>query len=162
MLTTYVCLMNYKNGITVPNMIGAYYNFNNSIDLSSSQCVVNVLNDILASQKSISVLINKCTNVNNYILSVLEKTDPRHPNINERIFVNMYDSNLKKCLCDVNELGENLKKAFVEHLHNCPNCHIRFNMLNSIVNDLKNKDFGILFLSFSFLPFFGAFPFVWA
>lgn len=108
MLTTYVCLMNYKNGITVPNMIGAYYNFNNSIDLSSSQCVVNVLNDILASQKSISVLINKCTNVNNYILSVLEKTDPRHPNINERIFVNMYDSNLKKCLCDVNELGENL------------------------------------------------------
>lgn len=37
-----------------------------------------------------------------------------------------------------NELGENLKKAFIEHLHNCPNCHIRFNMLNSIVNDLKN------------------------
>ena len=37
-----------------------------------------------------------------------------------------------------NELSENLKNAFVEHMHNCPHCHIKFNMLNSIVNDLKD------------------------
>ena len=43
------------------------------------------------------------------------------------------------------ELGENLKKAFVEHLHNCPNCHIRFNMLNSIVNDLKEAYNNLVF-----------------
>ena len=36
------------------------------------------------------------------------------------------------------ELSDTLKAAFVEHLHNCPNCHIKFNMLNSIVNDLKD------------------------
>lgn len=36
------------------------------------------------------------------------------------------------------ELSKSLKSAFVEHLHNCPNCHIKFNMLNSIVNDLKD------------------------
>ncbi len=36
------------------------------------------------------------------------------------------------------ELSDTLKTAFVEHLHNCPNCHIKFNMLNSIVNDLKD------------------------
>lgn len=37
-----------------------------------------------------------------------------------------------------NELSDNLKNAFIEHLHNCPNCHLKFNMLNSIVNDLKD------------------------
>lgn len=37
-----------------------------------------------------------------------------------------------------NELSDSLKNAFVEHLHNCPNCHIKFNMLNSIVSDLKD------------------------
>lgn len=36
------------------------------------------------------------------------------------------------------ELSKALKSAFVEHLHNCPNCHIKFNMLNSIVSDLKD------------------------
>lgn len=36
------------------------------------------------------------------------------------------------------ELSESLKNAFVEHLHNCPNCHLKFNMLNSIVSDLKD------------------------
>lgn len=36
------------------------------------------------------------------------------------------------------DLSESLKKSFTEHLHNCPNCHIKFNMLNSIVNDLKD------------------------
>lgn len=36
------------------------------------------------------------------------------------------------------ELSKSLKNAFIEHLHNCPNCHIKFNMLNSIVNDLKD------------------------
>jgi hypothetical protein len=36
------------------------------------------------------------------------------------------------------ELSENLKKAFLEHLHNCPNCHIKFEMFNSIVKDLKD------------------------
>lgn len=36
------------------------------------------------------------------------------------------------------ELSDTLKAAFIEHLHNCPNCHIKFNMLNSIVNDLKD------------------------
>lgn len=36
------------------------------------------------------------------------------------------------------ELSESLKNAFIEHFHNCPNCHLKFNMLNSIVNDLKD------------------------
>lgn len=45
------------------------------------------------------------------------------------------------------ELSENLKNAFVEHLHNCPNCHIKFNMLNSIVNDLKDAYNQLIFES---------------
>jgi len=112
MLTTYVRLMGYENGITLPNMIGAYYCYDNSINLSSRQCVVDVLNDILASKKNIGVLVNKCVNVGNYVLSVLEETDSKHPNINNRIFVNMYDSDLKRCLLNVNELGEYLYSLY--------------------------------------------------
>lgn len=108
MLTTYVRLMGYENGITIPNMVGAYYGYDKYIDLSSGQCVIRVLNDILFSKKDIGVLVSKCTNIGNYILSIFEKTNPKHPNMKERIFVNMYDSNLKECLCDVNELGEYL------------------------------------------------------
>lgn len=36
------------------------------------------------------------------------------------------------------ELSDNLKQAFEEHLHTCPSCHIRFNMLSSIINELKD------------------------
>ncbi|MCM1265474.1 MAG: zf-HC2 domain-containing protein [Candidatus Gastranaerophilales bacterium] len=36
------------------------------------------------------------------------------------------------------ELSDNLKQAFEEHLHNCPSCHIRFNMLSSIIDELKD------------------------
>ena len=37
-----------------------------------------------------------------------------------------------------NELSDKLRLAFEEHLHNCPSCHIRFNMLSSIIKDLKD------------------------
>ena len=36
-----------------------------------------------------------------------------------------------------NELSDNLKAAFEEHLDSCPSCHIRYNMLSSIINELK-------------------------
>ncbi|MCD8378352.1 MAG: zf-HC2 domain-containing protein [Candidatus Gastranaerophilales bacterium] len=36
------------------------------------------------------------------------------------------------------ELSENLRTAFEEHLSSCPACHIRFNMLSSIINELKD------------------------
>lgn len=45
------------------------------------------------------------------------------------------------------ELSNALKNAFVEHLHNCPHCHIKFNMLNSIVSDLKDAYNQIIFES---------------
>lgn len=37
-----------------------------------------------------------------------------------------------------NELSETLKEAFEEHLRECPTCHIRYNMLSSIITDLKD------------------------
>jgi len=36
------------------------------------------------------------------------------------------------------ELSENLKTAFEEHLSSCPSCHIRYNMLSSIIDELKD------------------------
>ena len=38
-----------------------------------------------------------------------------------------------------NELNETLKEAFEEHLKECPTCHIRYNMLSSIITDLKDS-----------------------
>lgn len=115
MLTTYCRLMHYENGVTLPNMIGAYYSYDSSIDLSSSQCVIRVLNDILSSQKNIGVLINKCNDIHNYILS---KTD-RHlnnPNINDKIFVGLYDKNLHEHLSNVDKLGEHLYSIHREEI----------------------------------------------
>ena len=117
MLTTYRNMMCYRNGITLPNMIGAYYLYDNSINLSSSQCIVRLLKDILTSSKDINVLISKCGNINNYVLSVLnEKPNPQHPNISNRIFVNMYDSNLKTHLSGVDELGEYLYSIYLKEI----------------------------------------------
>lgn len=107
--------MHYENGVTLPNMIGAYYSYDSSIDLSSSQCVIRVLNDILSSQKNICVLINKCNDIHNYILS---KTD-RHlnnPNINDKIFVGLYDKNLHEHLSNVDKLGEHLYSIHREEI----------------------------------------------
>lgn len=107
--------MHYENGLTLPNMIGAYYSYDSSIDLSSSQCVIRVLNDILSSQKNIGVLINKCNDIHNYILA---KTD-RHlnnPNINDKIFVGLYDKNLHEHLSNVDKLGEHLYSIHREEI----------------------------------------------
>ena len=115
MLTTYCRLMRYENGITLPNMIGAYYCYDSSIDLSSSQCVVRVLNDILSSPKNVGVLINKCNNIHNYILSITDSC-LNIPNINYRIFVGLYDLNLQTKLSGVDEIGEYLYSIYREEI----------------------------------------------
>ncbi len=115
MLTTYCRLMHYENGVTLPNMIGAYYSYDSSIDLSSSQCVIRVLNDILSSQKNIGVLINKCNDIHNYILSKIDR-HLNNPNINDKIFVGLYDKNLHEHLSNVDKLGEHLYSIHREEI----------------------------------------------
>ena len=115
MLTTYCRLMRYENGITLPNMIGAYYRYDSSIDLSSSQCVISVLNDILSSPKNVGVLINKCNNIHNYILSITDRS-LNNPNISDKIFVGLYDSNLQTTFPSINELGEYLYSIHREEI----------------------------------------------
>ena len=115
MLTTYCRLMRYENGITLPNMIGAYYSYDSSIDLSSSQCVIRVLSDILSSPKNVGVLINKCNNIHNYILSITDRC-LNNPNISNKIFVGLYDSNLQTTFPSVNELGEYLYSIHREEI----------------------------------------------
>lgn len=112
MLTTYCHLMHYKNGITIPNMIGAYYYYDKTIDLSSAQSVVRVLNDIVVNQNDMEVLIQKCGNIQNYVLSPLEKNGTNLPNLHNKIFVNLYDRNLFNHLSSVNELGEYLYSLY--------------------------------------------------
>lgn len=36
------------------------------------------------------------------------------------------------------ELSDKLRLAFEEHMYTCPTCHTRFNMLSSIINELKD------------------------
>ena len=116
MLTTYCRLMHYENGITLPNMIGAYYCFDNTIDLASSGCIVRVLNDITASQKEMEVLIQRCRNIGNYVLSTLKGEHPQLPNINPKIYLNMYDTNLLKYSSDVNHIAEYLYSLHCEEI----------------------------------------------
>lgn len=116
MLTTYVALMKYTNGITVPNMVGAYYLYDESIDLLSSQCVIRVLNDIIASPKGYGVLTQKCVGIRNYVLSMMECKDINLPNIHGRLFANMYDSNLVTHFSDVKDIGEYLYSLYQEEI----------------------------------------------
>lgn len=137
MLTTYRNRLKYENGITLPNMIGAYYHYDNTIDLSSSQCVVRVLNDILASPQDVGVLINKCCNINNYVLSLLEETHLGHPNLNGRIFINLYDLDLKNHISSIDELGE-----YLYTLHRKEIVDRKFSVTDGIWNPLSHIETG--------------------
>lgn len=134
MLTTYRRLMHYGHGITLPNMVGAYYCYDNSIDLSSSQCVVRVLNDILVSQRDMCVLISKCNDIKHYVLSELREDDkhPQQPNLGGRIFVNLYDTNLQNALSDINELGE-----YLYSIHRKEIIANKFSVTNDIWNQFS-------------------------
>ena len=135
-LTTYCRLMRYENGITLPNMIGAYYSYDSSIDLSSSQCVIRVLSDILSSPKNVGVLINKCNNIHNYILSITDRC-LNNPNICNKIFIGLYDSNLQTVLSSVNELGEYLYSLYREEIINK-----KFSVTDGVWNPLSDIEIG--------------------
>ena len=139
MLTTYVTYMGYKNGITVPNMVGAYYIYDKSIDLLSSQCVARMLNDILASSKGYGVLTQKCRDIRNYVLSLMEENTIKLPNINGRLFANMYDPNLVKYFSDVNILGEYLYSLYREEIMST-----RFSLTRDVWNTFSDVEIGCI------------------
>lgn len=135
MLTTYCRLMHYDNGITLPNLIGAYYCYDNSFDLSSSQSVVCVLNDIIVNQNDIDVLIQYCGNIKNYVLSPLEKRGTNLPNLHNKIFINLYDRNLLNHLSNVNELGEYLYSLYHKEI-----IEKKFSVTNGVWHPLSNTE----------------------
>ncbi len=111
MLTSYCNLMHYE-GLTIPNIIGAYYCYDNTIDLSSSKCVAQLLEDITRSQKDMDVLIQKCRNIHNYVLMPFKYRHLQQDKLNDKIFFNIYDSDLKQHGSNVRELAE-----FLYHIH---------------------------------------------
>lgn len=127
MLTTYCRSMHYENGITLPNMIGAYYYYDNTIDLSSSQCIVSMLNEIINSQKDMGVLINRCSAIENYVLSLFKEKHSGNPNLKDKIFLNLYRSEIHSHLSSVDELGEYLYSLHHEEIMNK-----RFSFTNKI------------------------------
>lgn len=140
MLTTYCRLMHYENGITVPNMIGAYYLYDSSIDLSSSRCVIRVLSEMIASKNNVNVLIQRCGRINNYVLSLLEEKHPKLGNLNNKIFIGMYDNYcLKKHLSSVDELGEYLYSVHREEI-----IDKRFSITDGVWNPLSDVEKGYI------------------
>ena len=115
MLTTYCKEMRYT-GLTLPNMIGAYYCFDNTIDLSSSKCIVQLLEDITASQKDMVVLIQKCVNIRNYVLMPFNGVHPQENKLNDKIFLNMNDRELNQHRFSVHDLAEYLYKLHQEEI----------------------------------------------
>lgn len=146
MLTTYCRLMRYENGITLPNMVGAYYCNDKNIDLSSSKCIAHVLNEITNSQKDIDVLIQKCGNIHNYVLSIFKGKHLQLPKLNDKIFLSMYDIHLDQHRSSVNNLAEYLYSLHHEEIiakkfsvtdgvwHSLSNTELRY--INGIINSL--------------------------
>lgn len=137
MLTTYCHLMRYENGITVPNMIGAYYRYNNTIDLSSSECVVQVLNDITNSQKGVKVLIHKCNRIHNYVLSIFKGNQPEKHKLNDKIYLGLNSPELHKHCQSVDTLGEHLYKVHRKEI-----VEQKFSITNEVWHSLSNIELG--------------------
>lgn len=134
MLTSFCRAMHYENGITLPNMIGAYHIYDPSIDLSSSQCVIRVFNDITASHKDTGVLIQKCRNINNYVLSVHEG-HIQLPKLNRKIFLGLYEKELQQHNSNINELAEHLY-----NLHYREITSLKFSITNNVWLPFANAE----------------------
>ena len=147
MLTTYCRLMHYENGITIPNMVGAYYIYDKSIDISSYQCITRILNDILVNKQNPSVLINKCGHIKNYILSLLKTSHTQQPNLKNKIFINVYDPHLRTSIVSEDKLGETLYSIYREEIINerfsfkdgswQQFTELETNHINNIINSLR-------------------------
>ena len=136
MLTTYCSKMHYT-GLTLPNMIGAYYYYYQSnhkdYDLSSSKCVFRVLYDITNSLKDTGVLIRYCGHIRKYVLSSLKDKNMQHPILNDRIFLQMYDSQLKTNSSSLENLAE-----YLYSLHQKEIMEKNFSLKNGIWQPLSN------------------------
>lgn len=91
-LTTYVKRFGFTS-ITIPNMIAAYYQSDNELDLTSYQCVKTILQDMVSSESDYRVLIQKCPEIQQYTFSIFRGIGQN--TIDGRIFFNMYDEYLK-------------------------------------------------------------------
>ena len=136
MLTTYCYEMHYE-GLTLPNMIGAYYCFDNTIDLSSSKCAAQLLEDITRSQKGIEVLIQKCGNIRHYVLKPFKGKHPQQNKLNDKILLNIYDSDLKQHSSNVDDLAEYLYSLHREEISTK-----NFSFTNDAWHPLSNVELG--------------------
>lgn len=136
MLTTYLSKMHYT-GLTLPNIIGAYYycyqSNHKDYDLSSSECVFMVLDDITNSLKDMRVLIRYCGHIRKYVFSCLEDKNMQHPKLNDKIFLQMYDSHLEMNSSSMEDLAE-----YLYSLHQKEIMEKNFSLKNGIWQPLSN------------------------
>ena len=128
--------MRYE-GLTLPNMIGAYYCHDNAIDLSSSKCVAFVLEDIISSQKDMKVLIHCCANIRNYVLSPFIDKHSQLLKLDNKIFLHMYDPNLQKHSSSVNDLAEYLYSIHYKEI-----TEKKFSFTEGVWQPLSNEELG--------------------
>lgn len=85
MLTTYKEWMGLHTGITIPCMIGAYYEANHSLNLTTPQCLEVILSSILEAR--IPVKIFRCSDINTDINIPCQR--------NRYIYIQRYKSSYK-------------------------------------------------------------------
>lgn len=91
MLTTYKERMGLHTGITIPCMIGAYYEANPVLNLTTPECLEVILSSILEAR--IPVKIFRCSDINTDVISLVKETDISiykgiNPHINHLIYLN--------------------------------------------------------------------------
>lgn len=118
MLTTYVSKMKYENGITIPNLIGAYYEYDNKINLKTSDCVKLVLQEIIDSLATKCVLIQECPEIRQYVISIYKCEIENNNNIQGRIFFNLYDKRISANGCDIDSVATYLYEIYCQPIQN--------------------------------------------
>ena len=84
-LEVYMNQNNTNVGVTIPDLVGGYYEYSCLIDLETSGCIKQILQEIINSNLPEVVIIQYCSNLKQYVLT-LAKNGFRYRNIKGRIF----------------------------------------------------------------------------
>lgn len=111
-------------GPTIPYLVGAYYAYDNTIDLSTSECIRHIMEEIVNSEAQEIVIVQYCSTLKKYVLTLSQGKGFSYKNIKERIYFHNCTHNIYFTFpLELSQLSEVLYsfygEAIQQHLFSC-------------------------------------------